>query len=162
LALPLEGKLERDRTKVVARAERATVGGRLINSLLVCSGSAELNWVSSSFVLCGGDVRIKTCTDSVVICGGDCFIARADGLVVARGAVKGLRTAQRAVVRAGGDITLTERSIVVQSELHAAGKIVNADNVAIKEKHKFVEGSPQATDFVRFFETKRAGIEVTK
>jgi hypothetical protein len=160
LSLPQEGKQARDRAKVVARAERATVGGRLINSLLVCSGYAELNGVESSFVLCGGDVRIKSCINSVVICGGDCSVTGAhDSYVVSRGSVKGLYTTGRTVFRAGGDIALTERSMVVKSELHAAGKISNAAGIASRKDYKLAEHSPQATDFVRFFETRRVGIE---
>lgn len=162
LVVPKKG----DSRVIAARADGLTVRGTVRNSLLISGGKIELvatddTDYTQGFVLAADGVSSCTLIHAVVICGGDCEISGGvtDALIVARGNVKLGPGLEKSVVLAGGDVVLPPKAGIYESEIHAAGRVVNPVPLEVKRSNVH-PGSPRATEFVRFFETRRVGLEV--
>lgn len=135
-----------------------------ISSVLVATESVKSGNLLNSFVLCGGDVLASNSVFvSVVVCEGDFVAEKAlvGSNVFARGDVVCRQGAWKCRIFAGGDVRAGNLSKFEDCTIRAGGKVSLHSSSDLRPS-KIEQGATVDFGPVRFFETRRLGVETAR
>jgi hypothetical protein len=133
------------------------------SSLLVAAQRVGFTRLEEGIVLCGGDVELQAGGSIVLVCDGDVVTKKclAVALVVSRGSVRLAGDVSKTVILAGGDVSFSERSIVRNVIVRAAGSVTLPKKArAYGHDLKGKVANALALAPVKFFDPASVGVAV--